>query len=391
MFKNSFELKSHINKLAERRAELMAADEPDMEAVSELNGEIKALDAQLVDMLAEEQAMRNEALAVGVTADSFVQQTAAERILGDPAKFSGVRSGTTLRASVSVPEPTKTDRSLPAGNPYQFGFIDSIVNLTEDISAAGSETYFVRNFGTWNTKAQEWKTGAKKESVIAFLERVANLSTIAHRTPVAKRALQHYATLRNIIDTELLLGLKLAKSEIALLGESETGIKGVLNIAGIKTFESIGDENAYTTIRRMITLAKQDWLAPTHVCLTSKVAEALDLMTDATGHYLRLEVSGKVWRLDVVEDDNLQTNDGDGILVYNSNAAQFIESEKENISVGFVNDQFIKNELTILGECEARLRVTHPESFVYCANAPLAITPTMNISGVVSGIGDTVE
>lgn len=68
----------------------------------------------------------------------------------------------------------------------------------------------------------------------------------------------------------------------------------------------------------------------------------------------------------MVEDTNC-----DGILVYDSFAAKRRSIHDTTVEIGYYNDQFIKNELSILAEQTKALQVRYPDAFAYAAKTDL--------------------
>ena len=102
---------------------------------------------------------------------------------------------------------------------------------------------------------------------------------------------------------------------------------------------------------------------PTHVAMSPEIKQAIDLYKTTEGYYQPLNT---FWGLTPVEDENI-----DGIIVYDANAALKRPYGGLTVEVGYYNDQFIKNELSILAEYEMALQVKVPAAFCFASKDDL--------------------
>lgn len=372
MFKNSVELLNHINGLEASQKTAMEAN--DTASAHRLQGEIDARKADLANMVAAEADARNAG-----TPEPKPKNTASlgERVFGPRNEFTGVAEGFTAVVKNEVgpvdnplapADPTVTDPKLPGSNPMQRPLLVDV--LYKGTTEGAATQYFVRDMAQWDSKAAQWKTGTKKRSNIAWTPEEAKPVTFAHYIPIAKRSAQHHSELVSLVNGELMLGLNMSKSEDIINSTEAAGkVKGLFDFDLISHTPVVGD-NIYDTIRRMVTVSSKAWMRPTHVVMTSEAKEALDLLKGDDGHYLLVGDKENPWGLTVIVDDGMLTTDGDGaevhrVMVFTDGAAEYRESESNNVTVGLVANQFIENAYTMLGECEGKLIVRHPESFVY--------------------------
>ena len=105
---------------------------------------------------------------------------------------------------------------------------------------------------------------------------------------------------------------------------------------------------------------------PTHVAVSPEIREAIDLYKTQTGFYQTLGTD-IYWGMQIVEDINCP-----GILVYDSFAARRRAIHGGvTVEVGYINDQFAKNELSILAEHTKALQVRYPDAFCYATKTDL--------------------
>lgn len=361
------------------------------DAIKTFQGKKDALNEILTDVLAAEDKMRNDG-GVPVIASTpqpkndhvdFVNaflgsRDGFENIMakyGEKMAFSYEQVMNDTDATYKLVDPKKTSYNLPSNIiEMPMGVIDVISKGTTD----SNMEYMVPKSFTNN--AAEWTPGTvKAESDEAWDKDEASLFTLAHHMPISKHTAFHYGQLESIIKNDLMYGLKMKEADALLNIESSASKKGILKKTGIQKYENAAGDTLVDSIRKMKT---KSWMAtgmmPTHLAVHPMVTEHLDLMKDANQRYMLINVNGKVWGLPVVEDVNLVTDASSaakyGALMFNANAATWYTSEANALSIGFVNDQFTRNEYTILAEGEHLITVQRPKSFVYMADA-LKLTP----------------
>lgn len=361
------------------------------DAIKTFQGKKDALNEMLTDVLAAEEKMRNDG---GVPVIASTPQPKNEHVdfvnafLGSRDGFEnimakyGEKMAFTYEQVMNAADPTyklvdpkKTSYNLPSNIiEMPMGVIDVISKGTTD---SNMEYMIPKSF---TNNAAEWTPGTvKAESDEAWDKDEASLFTLAHHMPISKHTAYHYGQLESIIKNDLMYGLKLKEADALLNLDNGATKKGILKKTGIQTYENAAGDTVVDSIRKMKT---KSWMAtgmmPTHLAVHPLVTEHLDLMKDANQRYMLINVNGKVWGLPVVEDVNLVTDPSSdakyGALMFNANAATWYTSEADALSIGFVNNQFTRNEYTLLAEGEHLITVQRPKSFVYMADA-LKLTP----------------
>lgn len=361
---NSKELWAERNRLSDEQ--LKAVNDGREQDAFMLSGQIKMLDQTLNHILEEEDKLRTAPKAKKLV-------TLADMVLGSRDEFRGLNVGFKKQVNnaasvVSVDAPTETDLYIPEKIRELYPTFGETI---PEMPADGSIQYLQRSTQTGEPDA--WGgvtsgTSATKAQVLySWTEQVANKETIAGYVPVSKSSLKDYLELENVINNDLLIDLYAATNEKYLNGDNSTGIVGITNTTGIQTHE-LGSPSAaeaggayYEAIRKMRTMVmKKAKRIPTHVVLSPDAKEAIDLYKTATGLYQTLG-SYVYWGLQVIEDPYAE-----GILVYDCYSARRRAIHGgATVEVGYYNDQFIKNELSILAEWDKAFQVYRPDAFVY--------------------------
>lgn len=367
--------------------------------ISSANGELKALDSILDDVLSEEDKVRRGGgIPLASASDpaprpAFVPMTLADRALGDPRDFKGLSVGDTVNVDVSndytkfgLVEHKDTDYTLtPQHNPNypEFGVYSTLARST---TKADSFTYFEADPQKYVNKAAVWTPGTlKPTSSMAWTQRSCHTELIANGMPVLETNLKDYGQLRSMIDTELFYMQEQVKAARVLKApkeNAETGMAGILTNDRILTKAKASSDTIEDTAFKMVTdVFLATGFHPTTLGMHPYVEESIALSKDKNGRYMQLMVDGKLWALRVVDDVNLMTDAASGetstpakygMLVYLPTAATFFTQEGEHVDVGTINDQFMRNELTIRIEGRYGLKVTYPKAFCYCADTGIS-------------------
>ncbi|MBB2973954.1 phage major capsid protein [Mesorhizobium sp. RMAD-H1] len=240
----------------------------------------------------------------------------------------------------------------------------------------GNSLEYVRETGFTNNAAPVAETATKPESDIKFDLITTSAKVIAHWMKASKQILDDFAQLRSIIDGRLLYGLAF-KEELQLLNGDGTGqnLHGIIPQAsayalpnGVTAPEPF---TALDTLRfAMLQAALAEFPATGHVLHPTDWA-SIETLKDTTGRYIIGNPQGSLaptlWRLPVVETQAITV--GNFLTGAFKLGAQLFDRWDARVEVGFVNDDFIKNLLTILGEERLALAVYRPEAFV---TGPLA-------------------
>ena len=380
---------TEINNLMESEEKAFNSTEGDVQAahrdsINSLKGKRDALNEMLADVLAEEEKMR---AAGGVplvakapekespvdfigeflgSRDDFKKAGGLYGRLGEKMKFAYDKADPTYK----LPTPKKTDYSLP-GNiiDMPMGVIDVISKGTTD----SNMEYMIP--GKFTNNAAEWTPGTvKAESDESWGKDEATMFWLAHSMPVSRDTLSNYGQLQAILSNDLMTGLRLKEAAALLNLDSSDTKKGILKKTGIQKYAAKQGDTLYDSVRRMKTMSwMETGIFPNYVAMHPLVTEHLDLMKDKNERYMMLTINGRMWGVPIVEDVNLVSGEERsqkyGVLLFNSNSATWYTAESDALQIGLVNDQFVRNEFTLLAEGKHLITVQRPKSFVYMEDA----------------------
>lgn len=221
-------------------------------------------------------------------------------------------------------------------------------------------------------------SGTKPESALTFEQASAPVATIAHWIPITRQALADAAQLQSYIENRLFVGLERRfNSEVWQGDGTGSNITGILNTSNIQVldnaaFTAAPTKNAGTDLENFERFLR----AGTEIELTGNAqmtfgamnprdVEKLRTVTNDIGQYIGASpfVAGptvSLWGYPIVADRAIPQGTvvaGDGTM------AAIWDREDANILIDTINDQFVRNMLTILAEMRAALTVFRPQAF----------------------------
>lgn len=241
--------------------------------------------------------------------------------------------------------------------------------LMAGTTASNAITY-MKETGFTNGAAAQANEGDKKaQSDIKFGEVTTNVVTLAHFIKASKQILHDAPMLASYINGRLMYGLKLIEEQQLLNGDGESGnLKGIIPQA--VAFADKASLKSYTTIDQLRLAQLQAVLAEypaTGYVLNPIDWAGIELAKDNEGRYIigqpQSVATPTLWGLPVVATQAIEQ--GKFLTGAFNLAAQIFDSETADIVVGFENDDFTRNLITVLCEERLALAVYRPEAFIY--------------------------
>ena len=361
---------------AAKKAALDAISNLDTEmkqAIKDVQGELKSLDAAM-------GRMRSGAQEVKAPSQLVVED---ERFQN--AKANGFRG--TANQQIPVPVHRKTlftgatlgstpAYTYPVGNlPGYFTEPERDIHVRDLLAVApapSAAVEYVRRTGNrWIADVQSAEGAEKEEQALTFEVVQETAKTIAHYIPVSKQILNDDSQLRSYIDNELGYGLRLKEDQQLLYGTGLSGqITGLMIDTGVQEYDAADGPATDTpadVLRRAMTRLRNLYFRPSGIVLNPFDWEEIELTKDGEERYIWFfgpqGIAGpSLWRLPVIDTPAIQQ--GEYLVGDFRIGATLWEHENPSVSVGWVNDQFVKNTLTILGEERILFSRQLPRAFV---------------------------
>lgn len=212
--------------------------------------------------------------------------------------------------------------------------------------------------------------GAKKpQSDIEFEDKSVATKVIAHFMKVTKQALSDVSQIRSHIDGRLLYGLQLKEDQQLLAGDGASGsmlglIPQSTAFAAPLTIDGATRLDALRLAMLQAVLA--EYPASGHILHPTDLT-AIEMQKDELGRYIIGNPQGSItptlWGLPVAQTTSMPA--GKFMTGAFDLAAQIFDQWDSTIEVGFENDDFTKNKVTIRAEERLALAVYRKESLIY--------------------------
>jgi HK97 family phage major capsid protein len=219
----------------------------------------------------------------------------------------------------------------------------------------------------------------KPEAALALDTRTEPVKTIAVWIPVEEQQLDDYPALAGIINGELLFDVDKHVEELVMYGDGDgENFRGILTDPNVLAARSVdfGGDGADTLIdvaRRGITVIRRAGYEPNGILADPLDWEVIVLVKGTDERYVWVVVTEgatqRLWGVPVIEtvamEDfaGVQTEQRHLLVGDFRRGATLWDRQDSNIQVGWINDQFIRNQRTILAEMRAAFGVKRPGAF----------------------------
>ena len=237
------------------------------------------------------------------------------------------------------------------------------------------------------------ESAAYPESAISWIERTANAEKLADSIPVTKEAFNDIDFIKSELDRLLNLNLALKEDAALYSGDGNTpNIKGINVYATAKDATvlaapyaaSVNNANLYDLIavlRVILSSSKQSKYAMSHVLLNPADVLKFKLKKGADGHYVLppfISADGRyIDGCQVIESNQVTANT---LCAGDFRYGTIYEAQGIEIEMGWINDQFVQDAMTIKASKRELLLVRNVD-----ADAFLKIT---DIDAAVNGLED---
>ncbi|HEX5096647.1 MAG TPA: phage major capsid protein [Acidimicrobiia bacterium] len=254
-----------------------------------------------------------------------------------------------------------------------------------DVSSTTSDAVKYTRLVSYTRGAATVAPSALKPEAAMELDTVTEaVRTIAVHIPVEEQQLADYPALSGIINNELLYDLDKHLEELIAWGDG-TGenFLGIMNDPDVLAARSEAGDTLIDIARRGITDVRRAGYEPNGILADPLDWEDIVLLKGTDEKYIWVVVTEgetqRLWGVPVIETVAMEDFQGvateeRGLLVGDfRRGATLWDRQRSSISVGFINDQFIRNQRTILAELRAAFGVKRPGAFRrYQTQAPSA-------------------
>lgn len=238
----------------------------------------------------------------------------------------------------------------------------SIIDLVNHSQTQLAAVEYVRMTARQDMSAIVAEAAAKPQGDLTFDLVSATVKVIAEWVKASKQILDDAPRIRGIIDNELTYQIERRLETVV--------VTDLLATSGIQTRAhrdtttpargATADDTIADTLRRAITDIRLEFYEPDGIALNPADSENMELDKGSDGHYTMIydPVAQRVWRKPVVESTVLSV--GTGIVAAFKLGYTIWDRMAAEVGVGYVNDDYIKNLVTILAELRAAYGTVRP-------------------------------
>lgn len=244
----------------------------------------------------------------------------------------------------------------------------TIRNLLYVVQIETGSVEYVQQTGRVNNSAMVAEAAAKPQSDLKLELKNVPIRTVAHWMKASRQVLDDVSQLRQLIDDELLYGLALTEESQLLYGDG-TGqnLNGMVPQAtAFSAPITIASPNSIDNIGLAILQASLTDIPPDGIILNPADWWWMRLLKDADGKYILGDpmsvVPPTLFGLPVVVTQAMNI---DKFLVGAFQAQTLYDRWSARVEVGFVNDDFTRNLVTILGEERVGFAAKRPETLIH--------------------------
>lgn len=226
------------------------------------------------------------------------------------------------------------------------------------------------------TAAAVAQSGLKPEATVALDTATAPVRTLAVHMPATEQQLADLPALQQVIDDELRHDV-LRLEEYQIIWGAGTGedLLGIMNTSGVVAARSVAGDTLLDRVRRAVSDISAAGLQPNALLCTPGDFEQMVLTKTTDASYLFQAFPDnagrfRVWGLQVVESQALEayrsanTTDQRVMIVGDfRRGATLWDRQQATVEIGYVNDQFIRNQRTIRAEERVAFAVRRPYAF----------------------------
>jgi len=331
-----------------------------------LSEQYKALKEQLID-LAQKQTPASPSDKI---------ESAGQEFVGSEA-FKALSDRRVERARIEVKNTVVTGTNMPFQAQRQGVIPGSFAPLTlrqliPTITVASTSVSSLRELAWTNSAAEIAEAAAKPESAITFEPYNVTIETVAHFIKVSNQLLADAPAIAAYIDTRLRDGLAQRVERQLVLGTGVTPqLSGLTDAGNFVAFTATSGANLVESINK----AKYNRWAVGEVVDTVVVNPAdwaaMEVLREGTGTGAYLYgapgtvAGGNPFGMSVVMSQFMPV--GQFLIGALRSSAMIYQRQGAVIEMGFVNDDFTKNLVTIRAEERLGLGVDRPAGIMYGA------------------------
>lgn len=333
--------------------------------IDELSGKYKELQDELADV-AQKQIPAMPGEEKGESAgNEFVKSEQFQAL----AKRQIERARIEVKNTVVADSTTTFPDQRPGVIPGDFAPL-TIRQLIPTINVASNAVNSLREASNTNAAAEVAQGAAKPESAVTFEQYNVAIETVAHWIKVSNQLLADAPAVASYIDTRLRDGLNQRVEAQLLNGDGVTpNLSGMTNAGNFTAFTADSGANLVESINKAKYALWSTGNMPDTVIVNPADWGAMELAKESSGAYLYGAPGTTAGRspfgVQIVLSNHMAA--GNFLIGSLRSSATIFQRQGAVIEMGFVNDDFTKNLVTIRAEERLGLAVDRPSGIMYGA------------------------
>lgn len=254
-------------------------------------------------------------------------------------------------------------------------------DLVQTLPTSSSSIDWVTISSYTNAAAPVAESAVKPEATAALSSGSATVRTLAVTMPVTEQQLQDVPQIQAIINDELTFDLKYTVEETQMLWGDGTGqnLLGIFPTPGVAVGRTVAGDTIIDQIRRAMTDVQLGFLEPNGLVIDPLDWESVVLTKGTDTHYLYQAFPDgtgalRVWGLAPVVTVAVRnpvptvaptTRERRFLVGDFRRGATLWDRQQLNVAVGWINDQFVRNQRTIRVEERVAFATRRPAAFKY--------------------------
>jgi len=224
-----------------------------------------------------------------------------------------------------------------------------------------------------NAAVEIAESASYPEGAVAFTQRTSTVRKIAVNIPITDEIMEDAPQAESYVNNRIGYMVRQRLDSQLIVGNgTPPNLAGILNVGSVQT-QAVGADTPADACHKALVLVQSVGFAdPDHFVLHPLNWQAIRLTKTSTGEYVYgapwESGPGTLWGLPVVSTTAITANTG--LVGAFSPFSQFFLKNDLAISVGLVNDQFIKGQLTIRAQLRGAFVVYRPTAFCKITSMP---------------------
>lgn len=335
--------------------------------IDELSGKYKELQEEMADLAQKRFPASPEHQAPSSAGNEFIKSEQFQAL----AKRQVERARIEVKNTVVADGTTTFPNQRPGVIPGDFAPL-TIRQLIPTITVAENAVNSLREASNTNNAAEVAQAGAKPESDVTFEQYNVPIETVAHWIKVSNQLMADAPAVAAYIDTRLRDGLAQRVDAQLLNGNGTTpNLSGLTNAGNFTAFTPTSGANLVESINKAKYALWSTGNMPDTVIVNPADWGAMELEREGSGSGAYLygapgtNAGTSPFGVQVVMSNNMAA--GSFLIGSMRASATIYQRQGAVVEMGFINDDFTKNLVTIRAEERLALAVDRPTGIMFGA------------------------